>query len=135
VRIDCALLCDAASVREGLLHILGGGVTRVGLGQLPGHMNAALAIRVMVHPTEADRPHDLEVRLLSADGVEIGKVDVHFTVGKPDGEALPGGELTAPFAVPLHLIQMQAAGGYSFELLIDGVHQASVPFDVEVRTA
>lgn len=29
MRVDCALLCDAASVREGLLNILGGGITRV----------------------------------------------------------------------------------------------------------
>lgn len=31
MRVDCALLCDAATVREGLLHVLVGLLTLVGV--------------------------------------------------------------------------------------------------------
>jgi hypothetical protein len=129
VRIDCALLCDAATVREGLLHILGGGVTRVNRPGYPAPLAPlTLALRILIHPTEADRPHQLDVRLQGADGQELAKVEVQFGISNPGGTE-PGEELSIalPLNMPESLIMPQA-GRYSFELLIDGMHRASVPF-------
>jgi hypothetical protein len=129
VRIDCALLCDAATVREGLLHLLGGGVTRVNRPGYPAPLAPlTLALRILIHPTEADRTHQLDVRLQDADGAEVARMDVQFGVGDP-GNAEPGEELSLP--IPLTMpeqIGLPHAGRYSFELLIDGAHQLSVPF-------
>lgn len=129
MRVDCALLCDAVTVREGLLHVLGGGVTRLRRPEFPGPLNTALALRVMVHPTEAEQPHQLEVRLMKEDGEEVGRVEIDFEL---ESQAVrPGEELSAPFAVPLHGVALPHQGAYSFELLIDGIHQASLPFIAE----
>jgi hypothetical protein len=129
VRIDCALLCDATTVREGLLHVLGGGVTRINRPGYPAPLAPlALALRILVHPTETDRTHQLDVRLQGADGQEIGKFDVQFGIGDP-GEVEPGEEVSVP--LPLNMppnVALPSAGRYSFELLIDGVHQQTVAF-------
>jgi hypothetical protein len=128
VRIDCALLCDAASVREGLLHVLGGGVTRANRAEFPGPLGMALAVRVMVHPTEMDRPHALEIRLQGEDGQLIAEVDVQFESVDP-GDLAPGEESSLPLALALpQQVALPQEGRYSFEMLIDGIHQATVPF-------
>jgi hypothetical protein len=129
VRIDCALLCDAATVREGLLHVLGGGVTRVNRPGYPASLAPlSLALRILVHPTEADRTHQLDVHLQGEDGQDVAKVDVQFGIGDP-GHIEPGEEVSVP--LPLNMspnFGLPRAGRYSFELLIDGVHQRSVSF-------
>lgn len=126
MRVDCALLCDAVTVRDGLLHILGGGITRLHRPSFPTHLGVSLALRVMVHPTESDREHQIETRLLAEDGAELGRVEIGFGITAQD--VRPGEELSAPFAIPLIPVALPSEGSYSFELLIDGVHQASVPF-------
>lgn len=131
MRVDCALLCDHVTVREGLLHILGGGVTRITRGEYPAPLGVALALRVMVHPTEADAEHKMEARLLAEDGEEVGRVEIQFQVGRDEeseAPSRPGEELSAAFPLPFQQVVINAPGAYSFELLIDGIHQASVPF-------
>lgn len=113
-----------------MLHILGGGLTRLGRPEFPAPLLCALALRVMVHPTEADRGHELEARLLAEDGAPVARLDIAFELG-PVGAARPGEELSAAFALPLYTVAIPHAGAYSFELLIDGVHQASIPFFVD----
>jgi hypothetical protein len=135
VRIDCALLCDAVTVREGLLHMLGGGVTRVHRRGYPAALSPlSLAVRILVHPTEIDRTHQLEVRLQDADGKEVAKVDVQFGVADP-GSVEPGEELSVPLPLTMpSQIALPHAGRYSFEFLIDGIHQLSVPFSATLST-
>jgi len=128
MRIDCALLCDAATVREGLLHILGGGITRANRPAYPAPLGMMLALRIMIHPTEVDRPHQLRIQLQDADGGQIAAMDAQINVGDPAMIA-PGEEASLP--LPLGLppqVALPDAGRYSFEILIDGTHQASVPF-------
>lgn len=129
MQVDCALLCDAATVREGLLHILGGGVTRVNRPGFPANIAPlTLALRIVLHPTEADRPHTVEVRLQGADGEQGANFEVQF--GVADTRHLEAGEnvsVPLPLAMPPNLALPQA-GRYSFEILIDGNHQKTVPF-------
>jgi hypothetical protein len=127
MRIDCALLCDAVTIREGLLHILGGGITRLARPEFPAPLNVALAVRIMVHPTECDRDHTLQVRLVDADGHEVGRLDAGFAIREP-GDARPGEELAIAIPVSVHALPLPTAGAFSFELLIDQMHQVSVPF-------
>lgn len=114
------------------MHVLGGGITRLWRNEYPAPLNACLALRIMVHPTEADRDHEMVVLLLAEDGQEQAKVGINFTVGSNDTQRR-GEELSAAFAVPLFPVGLPSEGAYSFELLIDGVHQASVPFVCSAR--
>lgn len=136
MKVDCALLCDAVTVREGLLHVLGGGITRLMKETYPAPLGAGLALRILVHPTEANREHRVEARLQNEDGSEVERVEFTFaTTGEASQDnptqafgLLPGEELGIAVAVPLQYIKLQKAGGYSLEILIDGQHKKSIPF-------
>jgi hypothetical protein len=130
MRIDTALLCDAVTVREGLLHILGGGVTRINRPSFPAPLGTALALRVMVHPTEADRTHVLTVYLLAEDGGEqLAEVRIEFGLNDPSALDL-GEEASLALPIGLHNVAVPSEGSYNFELLIDDIHQRTVPFRV-----
>lgn len=127
MRIDCALLCDAATAREGLLHILGAGIARAERESYPAPLGMALALRIMLHPTEADREHELRMVLMAEDGQSVAQATIGFGVTEAD-QAMPGEELAVSIPVPMYDLLLPKAGRYSFELLIDGMHQQSVPF-------
>lgn len=131
MRIDCVLLCDAATVREGLLHILGGGVTRVNRSEYPAPLGTTLAIRIMIHPTETATDHQLQALLLDEDGLRVAEIGIGFGVNDPT-QLTVGEEASLPISLSLGGIQLPHEGAYSFELLIDGIHQASVPFRAQL---
>jgi hypothetical protein len=127
MRIDCALLCDSVTIREGLLHILGGGITRANRDNFPAPLNLALALRIMVHPTEAEHTHELAVLLLGQDGERIAELGIQFGINDP-AALEPAEEASLPLALSLHTVPLPREGPYSFQLLIDGIHQGTVPF-------
>lgn len=128
MRIDMALLCDAATIRENLFHILGGGITNINVQKFPGTLDAALAIRIMLHPTEADVPHKLQVVLQDEDGKRLFDIGGDFNAN-PGGALRVGDEVNVQLAIKVKG-PLPRTGRHSFELLIDGTHQASVPFHV-----
>lgn len=133
MKVDSALLCDAATVREGLLHILGGGITRAGRAQYPAPIGLTLALRILLHPTEADRPHTLEAKLQAEDGEFIGGFEVEFRSEAEPSDLEPGELLSLPLPLdPPPDALLPGPGLYSFEVLIDGIHQVSVPFRAEL---
>jgi hypothetical protein len=70
------------------------------------------------------------VLLLAEDGANIIGLKAEFKIGDP-GDIVPGEE--ASVALPINFpaeAQLPSAGAYSFEILIDGVHQQSVGFRV-----
>lgn len=127
MRIDTALLCDAATVREGLLNVLGGGITVVAHPAYPADLGVVLALRIMVHPTEMASSHRLEILIQGEDGEQITKVDAEVGVGDPTGVP-PGdeGEMLIAWNFPGRP-KLPSPGRYSFEILIDGNHQTSIP--------
>jgi hypothetical protein len=127
MRVDCALLCDAATVRDGLLHVLGGGVTRMKREGYPAGLGADIGLRIMLHPTEADGEHTLQVILLSTDGAQVANLTAQFSVQKPD-DLQPGEEVAVAVPLPVRQFLLPAPGNYSFELLVDHIHQTSLPF-------
>ncbi len=131
MRVDTALLCEAATVKDGLLYVLGGGIQRIAMPEFPAPLPLTIALRIMLHRTEVEIPHELQIRLLEEDGDEVVRVAMGFGVGDP--ESLPVGE-EAAIAVPWNFPgrpQLPHAGRYSMEILIDNVHQVSVAFTAE----
>jgi hypothetical protein len=129
MRVDAAMVCDAASVREGLLFVLGGGVTRVWRPEYPAPLNVSVALIVTLHPTEADHPHAIRLALQTEDGQTVAEAQGQFGV-QPEvlTQLQPGEEVAIPIALPFNGVALAAEGSYSFELLIDGNHQQSLPF-------
>jgi hypothetical protein len=127
MEIDTALLCEAATVRDGLFFILGGAITEVVNAEYPAELGLTLALRILVHPTEMEHPHRLEIVLQDEDGEQITTVNGDIQLGGAD--LVPAGELgeiLIPWSFPGKPL-LPAIGRYSFELLIDGLHQRSIP--------
>ncbi len=129
MNVDCALICDFVTVREGLLHILGGGVGRIYRQTFPAPFAAGLALRVVVHSTEFGAEHKLRVLLNDSDGGTVAEVSSAFNLGQEVRASLePGEEFAINMPLNLPLIAIPKAGDYVFDILIDGQHQRSVPF-------
>ena len=123
------LLCDAATVREGLLHVLGGGISAMGRTDFPSTMQASLAVIVHLHPTELEAPHVLRVLVQNADGQDVAHLDVTIDATQLKSE-FPTRDIVQPIVIPLQNVTLPGPGDYSVEVLIDGIHQESVPFAV-----
>jgi Family of unknown function (DUF6941) len=133
--VDTALLCDAATVREGLLHILGGGITRISREEYPADLSLTLALRIMVHPTEAEHAHEIQIIVQGEDGEHVVEVRAQVEAQQIPENLEPGvmGQLLIPWNFPGRP-KLPAPGKYSMELLVDGVHQRSIPFTADIST-
>ncbi len=131
MRVECALLCDAASVRENLLHVLGGGITDTTFARLPGPLAITYALRAVLESRELQRTeHHLRLRLTDFAGEQVGNATLTFTMQDP---ARVGEEASVSVAVPLTPFVIERAGRYLLEASLD--HQAlpTLPLRVAVQ--
>jgi hypothetical protein len=79
MRIECAVLCDAASLREGLLNIIGGGISTVAFQHFPAPLPLTFALRVVLdtHELRDDEP---SVRLELVNAVNEEHIEAAATV-------------------------------------------------------
>ena len=129
MRLDWAMLAESAQVREGLAFVLAGGMDTVTVPQLPARLNVSVLVRLLLHRTESDREHVVELRVLDEDGGQLAQLHGHFRAlaspAHPKGWDVP---MTAAFA--LNGLAVPRAGLYSAEVLADGAHMRTLNFQV-----
>jgi len=127
-KLDFAFLADSTEAEPGRkFYVLGGGIDSIGANAFPVvHPHVALLIRVLVHPTESERAHTLEVRLIDEDGRELARMEGNFQAGGGP----PGRELPVNISLTLSNIRFERSGDYSIELLLDSQHVKSLPLRV-----
>ena len=131
MRIDAALLCDAATVREGLLHVLGAGVTRLYRSKLPAPLNVMFAVLIDVAPGEADTPHEVELRFTGPQNQMLGIVKGAFKAARSDRCERDEHQLL-PVVLDLRNAGATAYGGHLAKLRLDGgVDERQVEFWVQ----
>ena len=121
-----AILCDFATVREGLLHLLGGGINRLWREQFPAQMGSTLALLLEIHPTETERQHTISIFLIDEDGRRLAEVSADFQVGRNAAQSRPGENILMPLIVSLQQMEIPAPGAYSVEIMMDGQHKRSL---------
>lgn len=132
MRLEFALLCDAATIRDGLLHILGGGVTNLVRPEpYPTALQAALALRISVDRNELNDQHSCQVLVQSGAGELVAKVQLEFALSDEPTSARPGEELYLPIAIPLQGVGVPSPGDYRIDILLDGEQTRSLLFTVE----
>lgn len=112
MRLAVAVLCDRATVREGLLHILGGGITLLGRPSLPALLDVDFAL--LLQPdnlSEIAGEHTMFVELSEEDGRTIARVELGYRVAV--GDKAPEVFPTIPLAIPLRNISVGKYGRYS----------------------
>jgi len=125
-----ALLCDAVSIREGLLHILGGGITKVHRRAYPTALGINLALRITIPRDSLGADHEVRVVVRPADDPEreLGAVTLAFrSSGEP--EPPPHAEVAFPAAVPLRDVPIPALGYYVVEIFGNDQLLRSLPFE------
>ena len=132
MNVGTALLCDFATIREGLLHVVAGGITRLWRDQYPAPIGCSLALVFEVHPMEAANPHEIDVRVMSEDGEEIARVQGGFQA-TPGEDTKVGESLLVPVSLDLRNAGLPAPGGYSIEISVDGTHQRTLSFWAQPR--
>jgi hypothetical protein len=130
VRLTLATLCDAATVREGLLHILGAGINRMALGD-PRLISSALAVIVEAEHGEMATAHPMEIRVVhKASNTEVGRVVGAINAAEPGSTWDPDLPVQAVVAIPLNVIQVVQDGRYDIIISFDGNELGRLPFVV-----
>lgn len=120
------LLADSAQAVTGKLYILGGGWSITGPDPIP----CAIALKIEVPWTEANRRHKIRLVLLTADdqpvmvptpaeGERALEIQGEFEVGRPTG-LMAGTPLDAVVAINLPPIPIPPGGRYVWRLSING---------------
>lgn len=132
MQLSYAFLADSASVENGKVYVLGGGVTILWRDEYPAPMGISVVFGFAYNGLEAGAPRPFKLQINDADGNAI----------VPPLEAtlkLPERSDTTPVSVPLEaafsiniapLPVIPAPGSYVIELLADGNHVRSLPFAV-----
>lgn len=130
-RLDALILCDFAQIRDGLLFVQSGGLTRLVANSLPAAFGCHVAAMVHMPPHEAVEAHHMVMKVKSADTATLVatiQVALH-EVPRPAG-LLPGEGRQVPVVVPLHKVIFPQAGRYDLQVDIDDEIAADLTFTV-----
>lgn len=133
MQVTAAFLCDAASVREGLLHVLGGGITRLWRQEFPGPLGVSVALLLELHRQELDRPHELNIIVMGEDGQQVAEVKGGFQAPASPNLEVHERQLI-PMTLDLRAAEVPAAGAYTVDISIDGEHRRSLRFSARLAS-
>lgn len=112
-----AMLCDAATVREGLLHLLGAGITQLNREAYPAPMGVQLALLLHAKQEEMGKNHRLTVVLWG--DAKLAEMSVDFQVSPGQG-GRTAAVTSVPIVASLQAQNLPKEGTYSLEINIDG---------------
>ena len=126
------MLCDAATVREQLLHVLGAGISVVTRQSYPAPLGASLALmfECQEDATEVEIGFSVRIRQDSPNNRAIATFDVQFDF-KKDVEESP---IQVPLAIPLHEIGIPEPGIYTLSVVRNGWQDENLRFTARVLT-
>ncbi|HET9947987.1 MAG TPA: hypothetical protein VFQ22_03570, partial [Longimicrobiales bacterium] len=128
MEVDLALLADAATIDgSGKLNILGV-FDRLAASSFPTrHPRMSLVLRFAAGVHEMGR-HQVGISLRSPGGKEVVRIDGEMSL--LPNRAAAGGAVLVPHVLNMDGIVFPVAGRYTFDVRVDGKHQASIPLTV-----
>jgi hypothetical protein len=130
VQVTTAILADFVQVREGLLFVASGGVTRLWRPAYPAPMNTMLAVVVELEWVDRESMHELQLLMLDEDGEQLAEMRAAFQVNTAGED--PGEQITTPLAVDLRGVELPRPGRYEVRLLLDGEPARTLAFRAAV---
>ena len=129
IKITMMIAADSAQAVDGKLYVLGGGFNHLAVSEFPATHQFDIAMMVDVPWTETNRPYEVVVELVDADGQPMGyRAEAVLETGRPAG-ARPGSAFAVPLAVPV-TAEFQAPGRYVLRGEVDGRESGRVVIEV-----
>lgn len=127
--VRSAILCDFAQVREGLLFVSSGGITRIAAPGIGAPVSFSVAGELEVLPLEAGSTHEVEFKVVVAEtSLVVWEANLSIsTSGSPDG-LFPGESLHVPFAFPVGPFPVTALGPHDLKVSIDSAETELLTF-------
>lgn len=133
-RLDALILCDFAQVREGLLFVQSGGLTRLASQTFPAKFGCHVAAMVHLPPDEAVDAHSMVIKVKAADtAMLVATVNVELHEYPTAAGLAPGEARQVPIVVPLHQVAFPGPGQYDLQVDIDDALAGDLNFRVEHR--
>jgi hypothetical protein len=124
MEITTALLADFAQVREGLLFVSSGGITRCYRDELPAPLGVFLAVVLGLDKVEAERTHEVEVKVVDEDGGQLADIAGQIQLGEP--QLLLNESLNLPITFDLRNIPVERFGNVEARLYVGGELRTSL---------
>ena len=130
MKLQTAMLADAARVAENKLYVFGGQWDRIYAHNFPAaHAGLTVVLVIEVDYSEALTDHHLRVSLMR-DGEPMGaEARGLINVGHAPGTT-PGAPSYVPIALPFEAIPFERAGRYEWVITINDEAMGSIPLEV-----
>jgi hypothetical protein len=123
LELKSVMVCDAASVREGLLHVLGAGLTVFSRDSYPAPFGADVALQFQVSgELKLDYTVSVVARHTTGDMPPVFEAQLDLVL---QGD---GALQSIPLALSLHNAGIPAAGLYTLEVVVDGTKVGDLQF-------
>jgi hypothetical protein len=123
--VTTAMLADFAQVREGLLFVASGGVTRCYRDQLPAPLGVYLATVLELDRLEAEQVHQLQVVVVDEDGQELAEIAGEIQLGAT--QLMINENLNVPITFDLRNVPVEKFGSVEIRLYVANEHRRTLP--------
>ena len=123
--VTTAMLADFAQVREGLLFVSSGGITRCYREQLPAPLGVHLAIVLELDRLEAERPHEVRVVVVDEDGGQLAEIAGEIQLG--DTQLMVNENLNLPITFDLRNVPVERFGAVEVRCYVAAEHRCTLP--------
>lgn len=133
-QLKALVLCDFAQVREGLLFVQSGGLTRLVARSFPAKFPCRVAALVYSPPDEASVAHSVVMKVKSASSATVlATINVALHETNPPAGLAPGEGRLVPIVVPLESVAFPEPGEYDLQVEVDDQFAGDLSFRVAER--
>lgn len=134
-QLKSLILCDFAQIREGLLFVQSGGLTRLAAPTFPARFSCHVAALVWTPPDEATMSHEMVMKVKSASTATlVATINVAMHQSAPPRGLEPGEGRQLPIVVPLSAVTFPEPGEYDLQAELDDQLAGDLSFRVAERS-
>lgn len=132
MQLSTAILCDFAQVRDGLLFVSSGAISRLYRRALPAPLGVMVGLVIEIPVEDAGAEHELVAQVINRRGEELAVVRTAFRVG--DHDLFPHEVQQAPTVISLTGVETASWGTHQVRLYLDGACDRTLTFYVVPTT-
>ncbi len=129
--VRSAILCDFAQVREGLLFVSSGGITRIAVPAIGSSVTFSAAGELEVLAHEAGATHEVSFKVVAVGtSTVVWEAALSISTNAAPGGLFPGESLHVPFAFPVGPFPTIEFGLHDLKVSIDNAETELLTFYV-----